>query len=208
MALWLQNTGRRPEAERVHHELREFYEKLAAGASSSPDRARSRPAAYRRLATEFERMGQLPEARQALRSGLTLAPDDPDLQIDLARSLLLDPDGAKDETTEAIDLAKRAAAAKSNDCTSLNTLTLAYLRSGQLPLAAETVKKAMELPSPPGDGSEQLLMAMIAWRRGEKQAALDWYIQALDKSSPRTLHGPAVPSLRAEADRVLGRLAK
>ena len=53
--------------------------------------------------------------------------------------------------------------------------------------------------------SEQFVMAMISWRRGEKEAALDWYIQALDRWSTNPLAGPTMLSLRAEADRVLGR---
>ena len=36
----------------------------------------------------------------------------------------------------------------------------------------------MELRSSDFDASAQFLMAMISWRRGEKEAALDWYIQA------------------------------
>ena len=109
------------------------------------------------------------------------------------------------DTTEAISLAKRAAAAKSKDSAFLSTLALAYLQSGELTQAAETVEKAMKLRPPGADASEQFLMAMIAWRRGEKGAALDWYIQALDKLSPRPHGGPVVPSFRAAADRVLGR---
>jgi serine/threonine protein kinase len=205
MSLWLENAGLRTQSERERHELRDFYVKIAADASSSPDRARFRAGAFRHLASKLNEVGQLLEAQEALRRGLALAPDDPDLQSELARSLLLRADAPERDTTEAIDLATRSATAKSKDRSALNTLALAYLRSGQLPRAAETVKQAMELRSPNGDGSEQFLMAMISWRRGEKGAALDWYIQALDKSSPHPRGGPAVASFRTEADRVLGR---
>ena len=205
MSLWLQNAGLRAHAERERHELREFFDKLAGDASSSPDRVRFSAGAYRHLAIALDGVGQPLEARAALRRALELAPDDPDLQNDLARSLVLQADVRQPDTTEAIDLAIRAAAAKSKDSASLSTLALAYLRSGELPCAAETVKKAMKLRSADGDASEQFLMAMIAWRRGEKEAALDWYIQALEKLSPRSQGGPAVASFRTAADQVLGR---
>ena len=114
-------------------------------------------------------------------------------------------DAAPLEMAEAIDLAKKAADAKPKERACWNTLALAYLRAGRLPLAAETVKKSQALRSPGGDGSEQFVMAMISWRRGEKEAALDWYIQALDRWSTNPLAGPTMLSLRAEADRALGR---
>jgi eukaryotic-like serine/threonine-protein kinase len=205
MSLWLQNVGQLARADRERHELREFYGNLPPDASTSPDRTRFRAAAFRRLASKLNVVGQPLEAQEALRRGLELAPDDPDLQSELARSLVLQADARERNATEAIGLAQRAVAAKSKDRSALSTLALAYLRSGQLPRAAETVKQAIELRSPDGDASEQFVMAMISWRRGEKVAALDWYIQAIDKSSSRPRGGPVVPSFRAEADRVLGR---
>ena len=63
----------------------------------------------------------------------------------------------------------------------------------------------MEPPSQGGDASEQLLMAMVSWRRGDKDAALDWYIRALDRLSKYPQSDTSVLSLRAEADRLLGR---
>jgi tetratricopeptide (TPR) repeat protein len=115
------------------------------------------------------------------------------------------PDAAPREAEEAIALAKKAAAAKPKEGAGWNTLALAYLRTGQLPLAAEAVEKSLALRSPGGDGSEQFVMAMISWRRGEKEAALDWYVQAVDRLSSNPLAHPTILSLRAEADRVLGR---
>jgi hypothetical protein len=51
-------------------------------------------------------------------------------------------------------------------------------------------------------------MAMICWRLGEKEAALDWYIQAVDRLSSDPLAGWTVLSRRAETDRVMGRSGK
>ncbi len=91
------------------------------------------------------------------------------------------------------------------------TLALAYLRAGELPLAAETARKSMEVRSPDVDASAQFLMAMISWRRGEKVAALDWYIQALRQiySASTTRPVRAVPSCRSgSSDRSIEELTR
>ncbi len=208
IATWRQGAGRTVESGNDWNQILEFVKLHSADASSSPDRARYWGSAYRHLAHKLEEVARLSEAQEALRRGLKLDPGDPDLQSDLARSLVVTADLPSGDAAEAIDLAKRALATKPNNRATLSTLALAYLRCGQLPLASETAKKSIDLRSPDTDASPQFLMAMISWRRGEKQAALDWYIQALDISSPRRLPGPNVPSLRAEADRVLGRSKK
>jgi tetratricopeptide (TPR) repeat protein len=203
--LSLESAATRPRADRELCELLAVYERASADASASPDGARYYAAAYRRLARGLEEASRFPAAQDALRRALKLGGDDPDLQSELARLLVMRADAAPREVTEAIDLAKKAAAAKPKERACWNTLALAYLRTGQLPLAADTVKKSPALRSPGGDGSEQFVMAMISWRRGEKEAALDWYVQAVDRLSRNPLTGPTLLSLRAEADRVMGR---
>jgi serine/threonine protein kinase len=201
----LESAGTRPRADRELRELLAVYERASADALASPDGARFYAAAYRRLARELEEASRFSEAQIALRRALKLGGDAPELQSELARLLVLKADAAPREMAEAIDLAKKAADAKPKERACWNALALAYLRTGRLPLAAETVKKSQALRSPGGDGSEQFVMAMISWRRGEKEAALDWYIQAVDRLSRNPLAGPSVLSLRAEADRVMRR---
>jgi serine/threonine protein kinase/tetratricopeptide (TPR) repeat protein len=209
IAMWRQNSptgsgGSAPDWD----QLLEFYKTQAADASRSTALARYWASAYRQLAHKLEQVQRLSGAQEALRRALKFIPDDADLQSNLARLLVSRAESPSPGATEAIELAKRAVVAKPNDRAFMSTLALAYLRAGELPLAAETARKSMELRSSDGDASAQFLMAMISWRRGEKAAALDWYIQALDKSSPRAAPGPYVPTLRAEADRVLGRSKK
>jgi serine/threonine protein kinase len=201
----LESAAPGPASDRESRELFAVYERASADASASPDGARFYAASYRRLARELEQVRRFPQAQDALRRALKLGGDDPEMQGELARVLVMKPDAAPREAEEAIDLAKKAAAAKPKERAGWNTLALAYLRTGQLPLAAEAVKKSLALRSPGGDGSEQFVMAMISRRRGEKEAALDWYIQAVDRLSTNPLAGPTMLSLRAEADRVLGR---
>jgi tetratricopeptide (TPR) repeat protein len=208
IASLLESTDNRPQAERELRELLAIYERASAAASASRDGARFYAAAYRRLARELEQVRRFPEAQDALRRALKLGGDDPELQGELARLLALKADATPREAEEAIALAKEAAAAKPEERAVWNALALAYLRTGQLPLAAEAAKKSLALRGPGRDGSEQFVMAMLSWRRGEKEAALDWYIQAVDRWSANPLAGPTPLSLRAEADRVLGRSAR
>jgi eukaryotic-like serine/threonine-protein kinase len=204
----LGSAGMGPAADRELRELLAVYERASADASASADGARLYAAAYRRLASELEQVRRFPEARDALRRALKLGGDDPELESELARLLVTNVDAAPREAEEALELAKKATAAQPKERACWNTLAVAYLRTGQLPLAAETVKKSLALQSPRDDGSEQFVMAMICWRRGEKEAALDWYIQGVDRFSSNPLAGPTMRSLRAEADRVMGRSAK
>jgi tetratricopeptide (TPR) repeat protein len=201
----LESAATRSWADRESRALLAVYERASADASASPDKARFYAAAYRRLARALEEVRRFPEAQDALRRARKLGGDDPELQGELARLLVMKAEAAPREAEEAIALAKNAAAAKPKERAGWNTLALAYLRAGQLPLAAEAVKKSLALQSPGDDGSEQFVMAMISWRRGEKEAALDWYIQAVDRSFTNPLADLTTVSLRAEADRVLGR---
>jgi serine/threonine protein kinase len=194
-----------PASEGELRELFAVYEGASADRSASPEGARFYAAAYRRLARALEQVSKFSEAQDALRRARKLGGDDPELQGELARLIVMKADAAPREAEEAIALAKQAAAAKPGERAGWITLALAYLRTGQLPLAADALKKSPALRSPEGDGSEQFVMAMISWRRGEKEAALDWYIQAVGRLSANPLAGPAVMSLRVEADRVLGR---
>jgi tetratricopeptide (TPR) repeat protein len=193
------------EADRESRELLAVYERASADASASPDGARFYAAAYRRLARALDDVRRIPEAQDALRRARKLGGDNPELQGELARMLVMKADAAPRDAEEAIALAKKATAANPSDREGWNTLALAYLRSGQLPLAADAVNRTLALGIPSGDGFEQFVMAMITWRRGEKAAALDWYIQAVDRLSANPFAGPKARALRAEADSVLGR---
>jgi serine/threonine protein kinase/Flp pilus assembly protein TadD len=201
----LESTDTRTAADRELRELLAVYERAAADASASPDGARLHAAAYHRLARALEQVRRFPEAQDALRRARKLGGDDPELQGELARLLVMNADAAPREAEEAIALAKQSAAANPKEPACWNTLALAYLRAGQLLLAAQAVEKSLALRSSEGDGSEQFVMAIISWRRGEREAALEWYIQAVDRFSSNPLAGPTMLSLRAEADRVLGR---
>ena len=104
-----------------------------------------------------------------------------------------------------MELAKKAVAAQPKDRASWNTLGLAHLRAGHLPLAAEALDRSIQLHSQGGDVLDRLLMAMICWRHGDRPKALDWYTRALDWMSRHSDSDPDLPTLRAETEALLGR---
>ncbi len=208
-AVWMGSSGMRDQAEQVTRELLAIYKNLAARASGSPGGARTWAASYHRLGRRLEQAGRFREGQEALREGLKITGQSPDLLNDLALSLVAKPDAPLQDSAEALELAKRALELNPKEGAFWNTLGLAYLRAAKWTLAAEAVKKSMELLSPEGRGAaDQLLMAMISWRRGEKDAAIDWYIQALEGMSKYPHADTFELSLRAEAAALLKRSTK
>jgi tetratricopeptide (TPR) repeat protein len=197
--------GNRRQAEQERRQLLAFYEKVSADAAGSPGRVPIAAASYRRLARAFGDMGHRRERQDALRRALKLGPADPASLNDLARSLALPSDASPRESAEAVELAKLAVAANPKEGAFWNTLGLAHLRAGHGPLAAEALGKSIELQSQGGDASDRLLMAMTCWGRGDKPAALDWYVRALDWLSRNPAPDPSLLALRADAERLLGR---
>jgi len=208
IASWMDNLGLRAQADQKRRELFAFYERRAASAAGSPSLAHSSAAAYHHLARSLGTLGRPRDQQEALRRALDLEPNDPALENDLAWSLALPPDAPPRDSAEAIELAKRAVAAISTDRIYWRTLGLAHLRAGHWPLSADAVAKSIELQSQSGDASDYFLMAVISWRRGNKEVALDWYIRALDWLSRHPDSEPSLLSLRAETERLLGRQRK
>jgi tetratricopeptide (TPR) repeat protein len=204
IAAWMETSGLREQAERERRQLLAFYQRLASAAAASPGRARTTAASYHHLAGAIGDVGRPREQQEALRRGLELEPESPALLNELAWSLSLPPDAPHD-SAEAIELAKRAVAANPKERAFWNTLGLAHLRAGHWPLAADAVLKSIELQSQGGDASDRLLMSMLCWRRGDKAAALDWYIRALDWLSRYPESDASLRTLRAESERLLGR---
>jgi serine/threonine protein kinase/Tfp pilus assembly protein PilF len=205
IASWMETAGRRTEAERERRQLLSFYEGLAAGAAGSSGRARIVAASYYQLAQMLGTLGQYRERQEALRKGLKLEPEDPALLNGLAWALTLRPDATPGEWAEAGELAKRAVAANPKEPAFWNTLGLAQLRAGHWSPAAEALGKSIELQSQGGDAVARLLMAMVCSRRGDKPAALDWYMRSVDGLLRNPEPKADLGALRAEAESVLGR---
>jgi serine/threonine protein kinase len=205
IASWMDSFGLRVQAEQKRRELFAFYERRAGSGTGSPTLAHVSAAAYHHLGRTLSMLGGPREQQEAMRRALELKPHDAALENDLAWSLVRPPDAPPSDSAEAIELAKRAVAATPTSRIYWRTLGLAYLRAGQWPPGAEAVKESIELQSQGGDASDYLLMAMISWRRGQKESALDWYIRALNFLLTNPEPDASLLSLRAETERLLGR---
>ncbi len=207
IADWMDSVNMRVQAQGQRRQLLEFHKRLAANASGSPGRAHNMGRAYYRLAHELGERGRHQEQQEALHAALKLEPEKPALLNDLAWSLVLPPNAPSRDSSEAIELAKRALAADPNQRACWNTLGLAHLRAGQWPLATAALEKSIRLQSQGGDASDRLLMAIVCCRRGDKKEAIDWYVRALDWLSKHPESNADVRALRAEAEPLLGRSA-
>jgi eukaryotic-like serine/threonine-protein kinase len=205
IALWKVSAAMRTQAEQDLRQLIATYENVSSGEVGSSGPAPSRAALYDRLGRALEAAGRFREAREAFRRGLKLAGDDPSLLNNLAWSLALQPDAPPRESAEAIELAKHALKVNPKEGAFWNTLGLAYLRAGQWPLATDAVNKSITMRPHGGDAADRFMLAMICWRRGNKEAALDWYVQALDRLASDRQPDGALLALRAEAQQLLGR---
>jgi serine/threonine protein kinase len=205
IASWMEMVGKQTEAERERRQLLACYEGLAAGAAGSPARARTMATSYHHLARALGTLGRRREQQEALRGGLKLEPEAPELLNGLAWSLALRPAAPPGESAEAVELAKRVVAANPKERAFWRTLGLAHFRAGDWPLAAEALGKSIELESQGGDAAARLLMAMVCWRRGDKPAALDWYMRSVDGLLGNPEFDADLRDIRAEAESVLGR---
>jgi serine/threonine protein kinase len=205
IAAWMETFGRRARAEQERRQLLAFYQRLWADAAGSPARAAIAAASYRRLARELADMGRPREQQEALRRALKLEPADTASLGQLAWSLALPSDAAPGESAEAVELAKKAVTADPNGHASWSALGLAEIRAGHTPQAADALGKAIALHAQGGDAADRLLMCLVCWRRGGKDAALEWYTRALVDLSSNPMFDAQLLALRAEAERLLGR---
>jgi Tfp pilus assembly protein PilF len=205
LSVWMEQAGLRTEAERERRQLLDFFARLAADASAVAGRTHLLAAAYQSLSHELAAYEWHRDQEEALRQGLRLEPNNPELLNNLAWFLALRPDTPPRQSNEAIELANKALATTPRERALWNTLGMAHLRAGHWQLAAEALDKSIQLQSHGGDASDLLLMAMICWHRGDKEKALDWYNRALDWMSKNRASDPDLPALRAEAETLLGR---
>jgi serine/threonine protein kinase len=205
LSVWLEQVKLLTEAERERRQLLDSFARLAAQSSATPGQTQRMSAAYESLSHKLARWGWHREREEALRQALKLQPNDPVLLNNLAWALAYRPDPPPSRSAEAVELAKNAVAAQPKGRAYWNTLGLVYLRAGQWQLATEALDQSIQLQSQGGDASDQLLMAMICWHRGDQPKALDWFNRALDWMSRSPDFDPDLATLRAEAETLLGR---
>ena len=81
-------------------------------------------------------------------------------------------------------------------------LGVAQCRTGRWQEAAEALRRADELGG--GNSCVYFFLAMADWQIGQRQAALDWYEQALECDEAQTGRYSERPDYRDEANACIG----
>ena len=147
--------------------------------------------------------GRIAEARADQERAITIAPDDPDLNNDLAWRLANDPELGKRDPMRAVLLATRAVELAPTIGNNWNTLGAAHCRAGDWKRAIEALTKSMELGSG-GDGNDWFFLAMAYSQLRDMPPARSWYNKAvgwMEKNQPKD---EELIRLRAEAAALLG----
>ena len=201
---WLAERGKAREAESERRRLLDTFARLAAGASTSPERTRAMAASYRSLSVMLDRYGWRKEQGEVLRAGLKLAPTHPALLHDMAWFLTARPGGSPTETADALRMARKAVDLSAVEPEGWRALGAALFRSGEWQAAAKALERVIPVGTAAGDPSTWLLIAMTHWQLGDKVKARDSYQKAIDSVSKHPEPDFDVPPLRAEAEKMLG----
>jgi eukaryotic-like serine/threonine-protein kinase len=111
-------------------------------------------------------------------------------------------DPALRDPVRAAALAEQAVALGPTEGNRWNTLGVARYRAGEWVTAAAALEKSMALRG--GDPYDWFFLAMIAWRRGDRDAARDWYRRSVEWMATHHPLNEAVLRYRAEADALFG----
>ncbi len=117
------------------------------------------------LATAYQRTGHLKEADSAYRHSLELNPASPDLMNNRAY-FLADTHG---DLSEALTLAQKAIQREPNNPEFLDTLALVYVDRNSLPMAIETLSRALQIR--PASPLLRYHLALAYFRSGDKSSA-------------------------------------
>jgi serine/threonine protein kinase/tetratricopeptide (TPR) repeat protein len=202
LSLVLAQRSRPAEAEAARQHGLARVEKLAAGLTS-PQSATDRARALSAYAKLLHRAGRYSEAAQAFRQALELGPANTFALNDFAAFLADCPDPTCRVPPEAVALARKAVAQAPDDGMFLNTLGIALYRAGEWKEALAVLQKSINLRNG-GTGADELLLAMVQWRSGEKDQARRRYDQAARWTKANKPNDQDLRRLRVEAAMLLG----
>jgi protein O-mannosyl-transferase len=158
-----------------------FFHQLLADWKDSPVLLPRRVDFYMRLATAHSRRGELPDAIEALRTAVQLAPD-----YAAARRQLGDAELAAGQLDAASSTYAAAARLDPNSPPPLNDLGVAYARQGKLDRATETFAEALRLE--PANRSALQNMAMALQKLGRTNEAVAYRTRLREAPAGPTPH--------------------
>jgi tetratricopeptide (TPR) repeat protein len=167
----------------IHRKAVQLLEALAAEAPNDIRYELALAGAHRTMGNwsySFQRRALAKEEfRKALEAYRSACRQDPDGKAHDGLALLLCDCQATElrDPMEAVAVAQQAVVCAPEQRAFWNTLGLAHYRGGEYSLAQSALRKSMEF-SGGGDPNDWLILAMLAWKKGERNDARRWYNQS------------------------------
>jgi tetratricopeptide (TPR) repeat protein len=199
----LQKTGRLSEAVKACRRARDLQEKLADEFPGVPAYSQEVAQSHHALGGLLQQAGQLREAIEAYRRALKGAPDDAEVQNELAWLLATCPAPEWRDAPQAVGLAQKAVARASGNGAFWKTLGVAQCRAGDWPAAVAALEKSMQLRQG-GDASDWFFLAVAHGQSGAKDKARHWYDRAVRWTQQNRSKDEELGRFRAEAAALLG----
>jgi Tfp pilus assembly protein PilF len=203
----LKDPDRRGEAETIRRRVITHYEKLRADSFENPQHLRNLLQSYLDLVSLLYEFGRQTEAAEPYRKALELDPKNPVINNNLAWFLANSPEPGLRDAARALELAKKAVAARPQSGTFRNTLGVAHYRNGDDKAALADLETAMSLRAG-GNSFDWFFLAMAHWRLRDGDKARAWFDRAvkwMDSHQPN--HGE-LRRFRAEAQAMLAGTGK
>jgi serine/threonine protein kinase/Tfp pilus assembly protein PilF len=165
--------------------------------------------AHHLLSLLYASLGDRPEAREEfLRSTeqyrLTLPHDETGKMANtLAWLLATCRDESLRDPNEAVTLAKHALTLAPENAGIWNTLGVASYRMGDIPAAKVAFQESMKRNND-GDPADWFILAMIAWREGDRQQARQWYDRSVQWMKRTRLLTDDLVRFWAETEEIMG----
>jgi Flp pilus assembly protein TadD len=198
----LDKRGKAVEAAAMGNELETIYKTVASRLpANDPQRrilARS-PLSFAMVNLH----GDPKTAERAFRLGLSIDPDEPEINNDLAWVLAVRPDSPTYDPTEAVKLVTKTLARNSQNGLFWNTMGVAQYRAGDFAAAKNAFDRSTELRSG-GDPNDWFFLAMLAWKDGDKSKAHEWFEKGSEWLTKNPNSDPDLPYFQREAAAMLG----
>jgi tetratricopeptide (TPR) repeat protein len=178
------------------------YETLNADFQEDPQYRRLLVRTYLAQVSTLWQMDRQTESAELHRKAFELAPDDPNVNNELAWFLATTPEPRLRDAALAVRLARKAVDARPRSAALRNTLGVAHYRNGDNQAAVTELETSMSLRDG-GDGFDWFFLAMAYWRLGERDKARTWFDRAVQEMDRYQSQDSELRRFRAEAEAVL-----
>jgi serine/threonine protein kinase/Flp pilus assembly protein TadD len=198
----LKNTPRKNEAEALLCKAIGHYKTLKEGFPEAEQNSLMLASNYLKQVSWLWEFGRSDDAAEPYRLAFEVAPENPQVNNELAWFLVANPEPRLWNPAKAVQLALKTVRARPKHATFWNTLGVAHYRNGDDKAAIAALETSMSLNGG-GDSLDWFFLAMAQHRRGNAGAArkyLDQAVQGMVKHMP---NNDELRRFRAEAEATL-----